>query len=290
MYQTVVHDEWDYDNISQPFAVDFTKDGKEVHATFETHKDGFTYVVDRDPKHFGHYGGKDWENVPAIYVKPFMDGITWTKGNLDEKMHPLYDPAKDSTTPNLVDVCPSFLGGTNYLVPSYDASTKTAFISGNYWCETIKGTPVQPWAPYKAYVYAEFHMHVMPGHEGGGGFIKAIDVTNGKTKWEHDMTDANWSGLVAMLVAFCSAAAPTPVTSSLWTWRPVSGSGSSVPTQAWSARRSRMRSTESSMLLSSLASAVRFLSGPAKSGINSTRIPRKVVRFGSSPSRVPSSS
>jgi len=40
-------------------------------------------------------------------------------------------------------------------------------------------------------------MHVMPGHEGGGGFIKAIDVTNGKTKWEHDMTDANWSGLVA---------------------------------------------------------------------------------------------
>ena len=197
MYQTVIHDMWDYDNISQPFAVDFMKNGKEVHATFETHKDGFTYVVDRDPKHFGPYGGKDWENVPAIYVKPFMDGVTWTKGNLDEKMHPLYDPAKDSTTPNLVDVCPSFLGGTNYLVPSYDKSTHTAYISGNYWCETIKGTPIQPWAPFKAYVYAEFHMHVMPGHSGGGGFIKAIDVTNGNTRWEHDMVDANWSGLVA---------------------------------------------------------------------------------------------
>ena len=90
-----------------------------------------------------------------------------------------------------------FLGGTNYLVPSYDKSTHTAYISGNYWCETIKGTPIQPWAPFKAYVYAEFHMHVMPGHSGGGGFIKAIDVTNGKTRWEHDMVDANWSGLVA---------------------------------------------------------------------------------------------
>ena len=197
MYQTVIHDMWDYDNISQPFAVDFMKNGKEVHATFNTHKDGFTRVVDRDPKHFGPYGGKDWENVPPIYVKPFMDGITWTKGNLDEKMHPLYDPAKDSTTPELVDVCPSFLGGTNYLVPSYEAASKTAFISGNYWCETIKGLPPAPWAPYKAYVYAEFHMHVMPGHEGGGGFIKAIDVTNGNTKWEHKMPDANWSGLLA---------------------------------------------------------------------------------------------
>ncbi len=197
MYQTVIHDMWDYDNISQPFAIDYVKNGKEIHATFETHKDGFTYVIDRDPKHFGPYSGKDWENVPAIYVKPFMEGITWTKGNLDDKMHPLYDPAKDSTTPELVDVCPSFLGGTNYLVPSYEAATKTAFISGNYWCETIKGLPIQPWAPYKAYVYAEFHMYVMKGHEGGGGFIKAIDVTNGNTKWEYKMTDANWQGLVA---------------------------------------------------------------------------------------------
>jgi alcohol dehydrogenase (cytochrome c) len=197
MYQTVIHDMWDYDNISQPFSIDYMKNGKEVHATFETHKDGYTYVIDRDPAHFGPYGGNNWENVPAIYVKPFMKGITWTKGNLDSKMHPLYDPAKDSTTPNLVDVCPSFLGGTNYLVPSYDAATHTAYISGNYWCETIKGLPIQPWAPYKAYVYAEFHMHVMPGISGGGGWIKAIDVTDGRTKWEHDMVDSNWSGLVA---------------------------------------------------------------------------------------------
>jgi alcohol dehydrogenase (cytochrome c) len=196
-YQTVIHDMWDYDNISQPFAVDYMKNGKMVHATFETHKDGFSYVTDRDMAHWKPYNDANVNNIPAIYVKPFMKGITWTKGNLNELKQPIYDPAKDSTTPNLVDVCPSFLGGTNYLVPSYDARTKTAFISGNYWCETIKGTPVEPWKPYHAYVYAEFHMHVMPGIEGGGGFIKAIDVTNGNTKWEHDMTDANWSGLVA---------------------------------------------------------------------------------------------
>jgi len=38
---------------------------------------------------------------------------------------------------------------------------------------------------------------VQPGHEGGGGFVKAIDVTTGKIKWSHDMIDSNWSGLVA---------------------------------------------------------------------------------------------
>jgi len=196
-YQTVPHDMWDYDNISQPFAVDFMKDGKKVMATFETHKNGYSYLMDRNMKNWPARSNQNWENMSAIYVKPFMQGITWTKGNQDAKMHPIYDPAKDSTTPELVDVCPSFLGGTNYLVPSYNAATKTAYISGNYWCETIKGLPPEPWAPFKAYVYAEFHMHVMPGIEGGGGFIKAVDVTNGDIKWTHNMTDANWSGLVA---------------------------------------------------------------------------------------------
>jgi len=207
-FQAVPHDEWDYDTISQPFAVDFEKNGKMIHGSFMTHKDGFSYLTDRDMKNWAPITNANWENMKSIYVEPFMP-VTFTKG-IDKNGHFIFDTAKDSTTPNLVDVCPSFLGGTNYLVPSYDAKIHTAYISGNYWCETIKGLPPEPWAPYKAYVYAEFHMHVegtFEGEptkdlegvpiEGGGGWVKAIDVTNGKTKWTHRMHDTNWSGLVA---------------------------------------------------------------------------------------------
>jgi len=195
-FQAVPHDMWDYDTISQPFAVNFMKDGKTFHGTFMTHKDGYSYLNDLEMSHWGPYGGKDYENIPVVYAKPFMD-VTFDAGMDQKTGHFIVNKDKDSTTPNLVDVCPSFLGGTNYLVPSYNEATKTAYISGNYWCETIKGLPIEPWKPYHAYVYAEFHMHVQPGHEGGGGFVKAIDVTTGKIKWSHDMIDSNWSGLVA---------------------------------------------------------------------------------------------
>jgi len=71
------------------------------------------------------------------------------------------------------------------------------FVAGNYWCETIKGQETAPWTPGKAYVYAEFHMHVQPDAKGGGGFIKAIDAKTGKTKWTKDFDEPNWSGTLA---------------------------------------------------------------------------------------------
>jgi alcohol dehydrogenase (cytochrome c) len=122
--------------------------------------------------------------------------ITVWKG-LDSKGQPIFDPAKDPSKGELVDVCPSFLGGANYMVPAYDAARKLAFFTGNYWCETIKALPPEPWKPYAAYVHAEFHMYVQKGIEGAGGFVKAIDVNTGKTKWTHSMPDSSWGGLLS---------------------------------------------------------------------------------------------
>jgi len=82
-FQAVPHDMWDYDTISQPFAVNFMKDGKTFHGTFMTHKDGYSYLNDREMSHWGPYGGKDYENIPVVYAKPFMD-VTFDAG-MDQK-------------------------------------------------------------------------------------------------------------------------------------------------------------------------------------------------------------
>ena len=192
---------------------------------------------------------------------------------------------------------------------TWSMSARRSWVEPTTWCRRMTRPPrpsssrattgarpsraprFSPGLRYKAYVYAEFHMHVMPGHEGGGGFIKAIDVTNGKTKWEHDMPDANWSGLVATAggVVF-GGGTDTRELFALDMKPPARSSGRSAPTRARSARRSPTRSTEFSTLLPLLASAVRFRSGPAKSRRSSTRTLLRAAWFGSSPSRVQSSS
>jgi len=191
-FQMVPHDLWDYDTISQPILVDTAHNGKKLEGVFTTHKDGYSYLLERD-----NFGPGTVGNIKFIYGEPFMPITVW-KG-LDSSGRPIFDPKKDPSdlSNGLVDVCPSFLGGTNYLVPSYEASSDIAFISGNYWCETIKGLPPTPIVKGKMYVEAEFHMHVQPGAKGGGGFIKAIDVKTGKAKWTKEFDEPNWSGLVA---------------------------------------------------------------------------------------------
>lgn len=181
-FQYVPHDLWDYDNITPPMLIDVKRDGKTVEGIFTTHKHGYDYLLDRTNMHF-------------VYGEPFMT-VTAFKG-LDPKTgRPISDPAKDPVN-GLVDVCPSFLGGTNYMPLSYDAGTGYAYVPGNDWCETIKDLPEAPYTPGKAYVQAEFHMHVAPGALGAGGFIKAIDVKTGKTAWTKKFEDPVWSGTLA---------------------------------------------------------------------------------------------
>jgi alcohol dehydrogenase (cytochrome c) len=191
-FQYIPHDLWDYDNITPPVLVDVVHNGKKVEGIWTSHKHGYNYLLDRT-----NFGPGTVGNIKFVYGEPFMP-VTFMKG-LDKNGRPIPDPLKDPTdlSLGLVDVCPSFLGGTNLMVPAYEASTSTAFISGNFWCETIKGLTPEPWVQGKAYVQAEFHMHVQPGAKGAGGFIKAIDVKTGKTKWTKEMEDPNWSGLLA---------------------------------------------------------------------------------------------
>jgi alcohol dehydrogenase (cytochrome c) len=181
-YQYVPHDLWDYDNSTPPMLMDVSHNGKRVSGIFTAHKFGYSYLLDRS-------------NMQFVYAEPFMTVTTFT--GIDPKTgHPIMDPSKDPAKQE-VDVCPSFLGGTNYMTMSYDASTGYAYVPGNDWCETIKDLPAETWKPGKAYVQAAFKMHVAPGALGGGGFIKAIDVKTGKTAWSKNFEDPIFSGTLA---------------------------------------------------------------------------------------------
>ena len=96
-------------------------------------------------------------------------------------------------------------------------------------------------------------MHVQPGVEGAGGFVKAIDVTTGRTKWTHPMPDANWGGLMSTATGLVFGGGRTPANCLLWTRIRARCSGSTARARAWLPPRSPMRSTANSMFATSLA-------------------------------------
>jgi alcohol dehydrogenase (cytochrome c) len=179
-FQYVPHDLWDYDNITTPMLIDVERDGKTIHGLVSAHKHGYFYLLDRA------------NNLQFIYGEPFAH-VTVFKG-LDAAGHPIVDPSKDPTN-GQVEVCPSFLGGSNWMPLSYNPNTGYVYVPMNEWCETLKDLPGK-YETGKAYVRAEFHMHTVPGNDYNGE-VKAIDPKTGKTAWVRKFEDPIWAGTVA---------------------------------------------------------------------------------------------
>jgi alcohol dehydrogenase (cytochrome c) len=181
-YQYVPHDLWDYDNITPPVLVNVNRNGKMVEGIFTTHKHGYDYLLDRTDMKF-------------IYAEPIFPITAFD--SVDPKTgRPHMDPAKDPSQAE-VDVCPSFLGGTNWMPLSYDATLNYMFVPGNDWCETIKDLPEAPFEKGKAYVRAQFKMKPAPDALGAGGVVQAIDVKTGKVAWKKKFEDPIWSGTLS---------------------------------------------------------------------------------------------
>ncbi len=186
-FQVVPHDEWDYDNITPPVLVDTVVKGKAVKGLYQAEKAGYGYLLNRAD--LGMADGKGF-----IYGEPLYP-ITFATG-LNAKGRPIFDPAKDPAEAK-VEVCPSFLGGTNWMPLAYDPTSSLMFLPGNDWCEDIKDLPHTPFEKGKAYVQAEFHMHPAPNALGAGGNVQAVDVRTGKRVWQTKFEEPIWSGALA---------------------------------------------------------------------------------------------
>jgi alcohol dehydrogenase (cytochrome c) len=133
-FQYTPGDMWDFDEVGTHILIDRVIDGQPRKLVTHSARNGFVYTMER-------------ASGAMVGAKPYME-VNWTKG-IDQKTgRPLdYDPGKDvQTYSGIADptaenpvkkVCPSRVGGNNYMPSSYSPKTQLLYIPATTACEIV---------------------------------------------------------------------------------------------------------------------------------------------------------
>ncbi len=175
-YQFTPHDVHDWDSTQVPVLGDLTMNGQPRKVVMFANRNGFFYTLDR-------LTGK------PLVAKPFVE-TTWAKeigSDGRPVLLPGHLPDEDGTK-----TCPDLGGGTNYMSPSYDPTTRLFFVTARETCAT----------------YFAFDQKFKPGeqYESGGtqrprdqknfGALRAIDPVTATLKWEFRYTSVSSAGVL----------------------------------------------------------------------------------------------
>src|SRR5438034_2858386 len=175
-YQFTPHDVHDWDSTQVPILADITVAGQPRKVLMFANRNGFYYTLDRT-------------NGKVIVAKPFVE-TTWAK-EVDRNGRPVLLPG------HLPDedgekTCPDLGGGTNFMSPSYDPTTKLFFVTARETCATFYGYD-QKFTSGDQYTGGAT---VRPRDQRNFGAIRAIDPVTATMKWEFRYTSVSASGVL----------------------------------------------------------------------------------------------
>lgn len=148
-YQQVPHDQWGYDVASPPVLFDLQRDGKKIAAVGQASKLGWFYVHDR-------LTGKLLYKSEAFVPQ----------GNLFAR-----------STAEGTRIYPGVFGGVNWSPAAVDQALQTAFVAAIHW-------PVR-YTLHEGGKSGIRYSIVEPLDEPHWGLLSAIDLKNGRLKWQH---------------------------------------------------------------------------------------------------------
>jgi alcohol dehydrogenase (cytochrome c) len=117
-YQFTPHDTHDWDANEIPVLADLTVDGRPRKVVMMANRNGFFYVLDR-------------ASGSLLVARPFAN-TTWAN-EIGKDGRPVLLPGHEPT-PEGTETCPDWYGGTNFMSPSYDAASRTFFVSVRETC------------------------------------------------------------------------------------------------------------------------------------------------------------
>jgi len=151
-------------------------DGRSRKVVMFANRNGFFYTLDRDT-------GK------GIVAKPFVE-TTWAKEiGPDGRpvLLPGHLPDEEGTK-----TCPDLGGGTNFMSPSYDPTTKLFFVTARETCATFFAFD-QKFKPGDQYMAGGT---IRPRDQKNYGALRAIDPVTGAMKWEFRYPSVSASGVL----------------------------------------------------------------------------------------------
>lgn len=175
-FQFTPHDTMDWDAVEIPVLVDAPYQGKMRKLMAHADRNGYYYLLDR-------VTGKFLEG------RPFIHSLNWATG-LTKEGRPIRVPGIEPSLKGTV-VCPSAIGAANWQSPAYNPDTGLFYVVAKEGCglankstETFRPGGFQ----YRATGDVDIH------DESWKIFVRALDLTTGKLRWEAERIGSHGFG------------------------------------------------------------------------------------------------
>jgi alcohol dehydrogenase (cytochrome c) len=184
-FQYNPNESWDWDEVSPPILVDYTRDGRTVKGLIDVARDGYLWFLERTRDRINFVGG-----TPYVKQNVFR--------SLDPKTgRPDVDPDRKPGTGKEAEFCPSHWGGKNWPPIAFSPITRLIYIPANEnLCSRMIGKPVT-YTAGRSYTGASNTLFLAEGWDHIGE-VQAWNVDTGRRVWTHTFPkSANWGPMLA---------------------------------------------------------------------------------------------
>ena len=164
-FQFTPHDLHDWDANQPPLLVDAPFRGRHRKLLVVANRNGFFYVLDR-------------LTGEMLLAEPFVKNITWSSGigaDGRPKLLPPYENSPDGT-----QTCPSVSGAANWPSSAFSPQTGLFYVMASEACSVYRKN--SDWFELGKSFYGGTTKPA--AIEGGGKFLRALDLRSGKLVWE----------------------------------------------------------------------------------------------------------
>src|ERR1700722_12327922 len=179
------NESWDWDEVSPPILVDYTRQGRKIKGLIDVARDGYMWFLERTSGAINY-----------IEAKPYVKQNVFR--SLDAKTgRPEVDVERKPRTGHDVEFCPSLWGGKNWPPIAFSPKTRMIYIpANNNLCMTFTAGQVE-YSAGRPFTGTTSEMALMAGADHVGE-VQAWNVDTGKQVWMHPYsTSPNWGPMLA---------------------------------------------------------------------------------------------
>jgi alcohol dehydrogenase (cytochrome c) len=185
-FQYNPNESWDWDEVSPPLLIDFTRGGRTIRGLVNAARNGYLWFLERSdgPIRFV-------EGTPFVTQTVFR-GLDPVTGRPD------VDPAPKPRTGKTAEFCPSAHGGKNWPPAAFSPQTRMIYIPANSnLCGVLTGVPVT-YEPGKSFAGSQSGRGFLAPGADHVGEVQAWHVDTGERVWTHEYpTSPTWGSMLA---------------------------------------------------------------------------------------------
>ncbi len=167
-FQFTPHDTMDWDAVEIPVLVDAPYQGKMRKLMAHADRNGFYYLLDRVTGQF-------------LTGTPFVHQLNWATG-LSPEGRPIRVPGIEPSLKG-TKVCPAAIGAANWMSPAYNPETGLFYVVAQEGCG-MANKSTEKFRPGGFQYRATGDVNLKD--ESWKVYVRALDLTTGKLKWESE--------------------------------------------------------------------------------------------------------